>query len=313
MQVDCEILAMTDTSALFPLDLSGHRDAPPEEIAPLLGRAVDAADERAIPAVTALLMNRLVRLLRQGSRQEILDESLMLNRLLAVDAGKCLRERRPEAYGGWSVLGELLSGAARSTGRTAVPSLLRGTQGRGLAILELLAAEGRALPRAEVRRRLDFPEAQLSHLLRSLEEANLILRYRRQGSKEVLVELGPTGREVVSESVLPPWVERLRAVANSGLPFDGETLARELQEAGIPSRLMATQIAEIVDQRSLPLRPNVGPSTGDEPRQGKIVHLEEFKKRVARLREGGVSRYEEMQIAEASLSAQRALFGTHQA
>lgn len=251
MQLDCEIVAMTNPPASFPLDLSGHRDVPPEEIAPLLERAVDATDERAIPAVTALLMNRLVRLLRQGSRQEILDEALMLNRLLAVDAGKRLQERRPETYGGWAILGELLSGAARSTGRSAVPSLLRATQGRGMAILELLAGEGRALPRAEVRRRLGFPEAQLSHLLRDLEEADLIVRYRRQGSKEVFVELCPAGREVVRESILPPWLERLAKALSElaeGSAIDAESLANELHETGAPSRLAAETLARPLER-----------------------------------------------------------------
>jgi DNA-binding MarR family transcriptional regulator len=244
---------MPEDSTPFPLDLSGHRDAAVEEIAPLLRQAAEAAEEQAIPALTVLLMNRLLRLLRQGSRQEILDEAMMLNRFLAVEAGVRLRQRLPETYGRWSALGELLSSTARSTGRAAVPALLRGTQGHGLAVLELLAAEGRALPRAEVRKRLDLGEAHLSHLLRDLEEADLILRYRPKGSKEVFVELGPAGREVVSQSVLPPWLVRLTEVLArlaGGSPVEATALARELEEAGAPSRLAAERLSEALARLS---------------------------------------------------------------
>jgi DNA-binding MarR family transcriptional regulator len=258
---DCRILAMPD-SPLFPLDLSGYRDAPPEEVATLLEKAADTAEERAFPVLTALLMNRLLRLLRQGSRQEILAEAMMLNRFLAVEAGSRLRQHRPETYGAWTALGELLSGAARSTSRAAVPALLRSTQGHGLAILELLAAEGRALPRAEVRRRLDLGEAHLSHLLRDLEEADLIVRYRPKGSKEVFMELGPAGREVVAQSILPPWLERFADVllkTTSGSAPAAEVLSRELVEAGAPSRLAADWLAGIV-ARMAPAYPEPSPS-----------------------------------------------------
>jgi DNA-binding MarR family transcriptional regulator len=186
-----------NNSAPFPMDLSGFRDVPAGEVAPLLERAAEASEDEAIPVLTALLRNRTLRLLRQGSRQEILDEALMLNRFLAVEAGALLRQRQPEAYGRWSALGELFSAASRSTGRAAIPSLLLGTQGHGMALLRLLA-EGGTLPRAEIRRRLALGEAHLSHLLRDLEEASLIVRYRPERSKEVFVELGPAAREVVS-------------------------------------------------------------------------------------------------------------------
>jgi DNA-binding MarR family transcriptional regulator len=181
------------------MDLSNLRDVPAGEVAPLLERATEASEEEAVPVLTALLRNRLLRLLRQGSRQEILDEAMMINRFLAVEPGARMRQRQPEAYGRWSSLGELLSVAARSTGRAAIPALLLGTQGHGTAILKLLAAEDNKLPRAEIRRRLDLGEAHLSHLLRDLEEADLIVRYRPEKSKEVFVELGSAGREVVSQ------------------------------------------------------------------------------------------------------------------
>ena len=253
MQLTCEMIAMLDS-----LDLSGYRDASAHEIAALLERLGDEPQEQALSAVTALLMNRTLRLLRQGSRQEILDETLMLSRFLALPAGKRLEERHGRTFSGWTALGELLAGAARSTSRAAVPSILKSTQGRGQEILEMLAGESGPVPRSTIKKRLGLAEAQLSHLLRDLEAADLIIRYRPQGGKVVLVELGPMGREVAS----PPVVAKGEA---EGRP---EGSAQSAPEA-------------------------------------KIL---QFIRKVENLREGGVSRLQEMDISEA-LSA-RALFGT---
>jgi DNA-binding MarR family transcriptional regulator len=243
------MFAMSDRTPPIPLDLSGHRELPPAEIAPLLERGAAEPEERALSALTALLMNRVLRLLRQGSQEDLHEEALMLNRALAIPAGVHLQKDRPEAFGVWKGLGELLSGAARSTSRAAVPSLLRSASGRGQEILELLAGESGPVPRTEIKRRLKLAESQLSHLLRDLEEADLVIRYRPEKTKEVLVELGPVGREVVSQSVLPSWLERLTQAVSEiagGSPFDSQTLSRELAEAGAPSRLAAERLAEAV-------------------------------------------------------------------
>jgi len=246
------VAAMQNHSGPLPLDLSGFRDAPPATVAPLVERVAHEPEEKALGALTALLMNRLVRLVRQGSRQEILDESLMLNRVLAMDAGAHLRQSRPEAFGGWSALGELLSGAAQSTGRAAVPSILSGTRGR--EILELLAGEGQPVARSEIKRRLELiSESHLSHLLRDLDEADLIVRYKSPRGKEVLVELGPVGRQVVDQSLIPLWLKELDRMATeiaSGAPTDLETVIQDLQKAGAPSRTAAEHLAALVLRQS---------------------------------------------------------------
>lgn len=232
---------MPDNNSMpFPLDLSGHRDVPAGEVAPLLARAADASEEEAIPVLTALLRNRALRLLRQGSRQEILDEAMMINRFLAVDAGARLRQSQPEAYGRWSALGELLSAASRSTGRAAIPSLLLGTQGHGMALLRLLAAEHGPLPRAEIRRRLGLGEAHLSHLLRDLEEANLLIRYRPEKGKEVLVELGPAAREVVSQPVT--------SAESAAVPPPARKRVLEFPEA---DQVRFEEVTDVQDDQSL--------------------------------------------------------------
>ena len=239
------------------LDLSSFSnldDAPANEIAPLVERAATEADSD-LTGLTDLLLDRALRLLREGSREEILDEALAVSGGVSGEAGVALRQRSPETFGTWEALDDLLAEAARRSDRMAVPSLLRSTQGHGLAILELLAGEGRAVPRAEIRRRLNLAEAQLSHLLRDLEEADLIARYRPQGSREVVVDLARTGREVVSQSVLPSWLERLTAAlveVAGGSSLDTEAFARELVEAGAPSRLAAERLAEAVARIRLP-------------------------------------------------------------
>lgn len=186
-------------NSTFPSDLTGHLDVPPAEVAPLLELASQEMAEQPFRALTLLLLNRTLNLLREGSRQELLAEAMMVNRFLEIEAGRRLRERRPEVFGKWSALGAMLSGASRASNRAAVPSILKG--GRGQEVLDLLAARGGAAPRAEIRRQLDLGEAHLSHLLADLEEARLILRYRPQGSKEVLVELGPVGRERMAGAI----------------------------------------------------------------------------------------------------------------
>ncbi len=226
---------------LMPAVFADLSEAPPDEIAPLIERAAREGEPSTLKRATGLLVVRVLAALRTASRQEILDEALAVSRGISGDAGRALRETNPETFGAWKVLDGLLEEAARRSDRAAVPGLLRGT--RGMTILELLAREGEPVPRSRIRQGLDLGEAHLSHLLRDLEEADLILRFKPQGSREVLVELGPVGREVVSQSVLPPWLERLCEVIANGSGGEPEALARELKEAGAPSALAAERLA----------------------------------------------------------------------
>lgn len=242
---------MSLTSPLQPADFADLDDTPPAELAPLLQCAAAEAVAGTLKRVTALLFDRALRLLREGSREQILDEAFAVSGGISGETGRTLREKNPETFGAWAALYELLAEAGRRSDRAAVPSLLRSTQGHGLAILELLAAEGRAVPRAEVRRRLNLGEAHMSHLLRDLERADLIVRYRAEKSKEVLVELGPVGREVVSESILPPWLERFAKALSElaeGSSINAESLANELHETGAPSRLAAETLARPLER-----------------------------------------------------------------
>jgi DNA-binding MarR family transcriptional regulator len=117
----------------------------------------------------------------------------------------------------------------------------------GRSVLELLAAEGQAVSRSEIKRRLDLAESHLSHLLRDLEAAGLIVRIRTEKGREVLVDLGPEGRKITESALLPRWVERLAVLiagATTGVVGDRDAIIRELTEAGAPSRAAADRLAQ---------------------------------------------------------------------
>lgn len=154
---------------------------------------------------------------------------------------------------------------------------LRGT--RGPAILELLASEGRPVQRSEIRRRLDLGEAQLSHLLSDLEKSELVRRIKPAKGREVLVELGPVGREVVKAEILPGWVEVFlseMSAMRSGWRTKPEILSAELERAGAPSRLVAERISGALAALATPSVPGGGEvrDRGSE-RRGSIYETED--------------------------------------
>ena len=228
---------------LVPGDLSELDEEPAQELGALFERALAEGDDRVRRTLRGLLIDRALRALRQGTRDDLQEESLLVSQTVSEETGEQLRERDPETFGAFSYLHSLLSEAGRRSDRAAVTGILRGT--RGPAILELVASEGRPVRRSEILRRLGLDEAQLSHLLRDLEEAELIRRYRQ--GQNIWVELGPVGREVVETEILPAWTQRLLTEIDSvrrGRPTPPETFSGELEAAGAPSRTLASRLAE---------------------------------------------------------------------
>ncbi|HEX9734550.1 MAG TPA: hypothetical protein VGG06_21470 [Thermoanaerobaculia bacterium] len=231
----------------IPLDLTDLDHADFEtEVRPLLDAL--AADPEPKPArrVRALLLDRALRLLRTGSRTEIDDEATGLERFLASAEGQKLHKGSAEVFGGLSALARLLTGAADRADPAAVDSILRNHSGRGQQVLELLVGRGEPVPRTRIKAELGLSESHLSHVLRELEEADLIVRYRPGRGKEVLVKLGLVGREVVERAVLPSWIQLVidrLAGLRGGASIDRERLAVELHEHGAPSRLAAEGLA----------------------------------------------------------------------
>lgn len=235
----------------IPPDLTGLDGADFEgQIRPLLETLAETPSPKPADRVQAVLLNRALTLLRTGARSEIGDEAYALDRFLASEYGESLRHRGEharEVYGGLGAIARLLTAAAERADGPAVESILRNHRGRGRQVLERLAEHGAAMPRAALRSRLAMSESHLSHVLRELEEADLIVRYRQ--GKEVMVDLGFIGREVVDRSVLPTWIRRLvellHCMAEGQGDFDApKKLTDELLGHGAPSRLAAQSLAE---------------------------------------------------------------------
>jgi DNA-binding MarR family transcriptional regulator len=232
-----------------PIDLTGFVNSPMADLVPVVEEA--AKHQAALQELDrrgALFFDRTLWLLRQGSRTQILDECVDLDRFLTSKAGKWVQATYPELFGTWAALSDLLGEAARRSDRAAVDSILASLKGYGRTILEMLAERGAPVPRNEILKRLDVSESHLSHILRDMDEADLIIRYRDQG-KQIVVDLGSVGREIVERSVLPAWVgiviEHLKQCAEGVEPaVDTAALEEQLASAGAPSRVVAHRLAE---------------------------------------------------------------------
>ncbi len=233
---------------MSPQPLSAHINASFVELRPVLEQTRPAASDRPMAeAVGGLILHRTLKLLRDSSRDDILTEGIALDGFLTSPAGDQFRTTHPDLYFAWQGVSALLGEAARRSDRAAIESILRSHDGHGRAVLELLAERAEPVRRAEVRERLQLSESHMSHVLRDLEEADLI--ERRPSGREVALALGPVGREVVARHVLPEWVrhmvEVLQRAAQAETP-DAGALADELARKGAPSRLVSRQLAEAI-------------------------------------------------------------------
>jgi DNA-binding MarR family transcriptional regulator len=233
-----------------PQPLSAYINASFVELRPVLEQTRPAASDRPMAeAVGGLILHRTLKLLRDSSRDDILTEGIALDGFLTSPAGDQFRTTHPDLYFAWQGVSALLGEAARRSDRAAIESILRSHDGHGRAVLELLAERAEPVRRADVRERLQLSESHMSHVLRDLEEADLI--ERRPSGREVALALGPVGREVVARHVLPEWVRHLVDVlqrarhAQADLP-QAEALADELSRKGAPSRLVSRQLAEAI-------------------------------------------------------------------
>lgn len=246
------------------LDLSSFSDlddSPAESIANLIPQIVEHASTVSLRTFTSLLLDRTLRLLRQGSRDEILAEALAVSSGISGEIGLVLQKKSPETFGAWTLLDTMLSEAGRRSDRASVPSILLSARGHGHAIIELLAGKGQPVQRSLIKRNLNLAEARLSHLLHDLEEADIIVRSRPRGGREVLVDLGPIGREVAAKEVLPTWLERLASLLKrvaAGDALSRNEVSRELITAGAPSHLAASRLAEAIELLAEARRPIEG-------------------------------------------------------
>ncbi len=236
-------------SSVPSLDLTGLDAVPFSEIAADFNALLDDPREERVDALDGLLVGRSLRLFKEGSRAEALDEALHLARLLDSEVGNRVEEIDPIAFGAWHGYRQLLTESARRSDPLFVDTLLRSTSGHGERILEILAEFEEPIPRATLRKQLGLSESNLSHLLRNLEEGELVLRTRK--GREVFVELGRIGRQVVERQLRPAWVDSIVALleqlaAGESLAVSPRTLQEELTQQGAPSTQVAQRLAAAV-------------------------------------------------------------------
>lgn len=240
------------TRKTLALELSALEEHRAKDLRPYFEALSEAPDDEALAEMLgALLLDRILHLLRRGSRLDLVDESVEIAGFVESEAGERLREARPELHASWCAFEELLAEAADRSDRDAVDSILLSHRGRGQKVLEVLAERTEPVRRAEIRQALgeEVSDSLVSHLLRDLEEADLVVRFRPRGSKEVLVELGPVGRDVARWEVFPAWVEYLceqivRLTAAEGGTPSCEEIRQGLVTKGAPSELVARRLTE---------------------------------------------------------------------
>jgi len=129
--------------------------------------------------------------------------------LAAVDWARS-EQKKPWVYS-WPALFDLLRDAERA------PSLakgLRSLEGRSAEVLAFLATRDAPVPRMELRNALGVSEAQMTNLLRRLEEARLLVRRDGDGRTKWIVAT-PRGLELgkhLLPALLPPSLVRLSEV-----------------------------------------------------------------------------------------------------
>lgn len=199
------------TSPPVPEDLSRLAGAPLAEVVPLLPRASRTTEDERL-RLTAVLVDRVVDVLRGGSRKDAIDDALALETWLASPEGAELDAAAPRLWGEWKSIARVLARAGRRFDRLAMDSIRRSHPTYGDAVLRALhAAPGQSLPRQRLLQQVrasgagaKCSDSQLSHLLRDFEAVGLVLRLSEPDRRAVTVELGPVGREVARKEFGAP-------------------------------------------------------------------------------------------------------------
>jgi DNA-binding MarR family transcriptional regulator len=165
--------------------------------------------------IAGLILAHAIRLIRLGTREELLDGGLELAETLTRPTIRDLDRRQPEAL-------RLLSGASVALKAAAAPSsaggelaVLRSWNGNAReAVATLNASPSLKLARAELRERLGVNQSYLSHLLADLEGAGLVVRTR--DGRDITVHLGPAARAERVQVLLPEREPVVEGVRGSG-------------------------------------------------------------------------------------------------
>ena len=232
-----------------PIDLSAYLNSSLGDLSRILEAGTISTDSRKqLNQFTALIIERVLTLLRTASRSQIIEESAAFSGFFGCRLFEQVRERQPEVVGAWETLSDLLHEAGRKSDVAAVDSILSSYAGMPRKILEMLAAvSDEQLSRSELRQQLKISESYLSHVLREMDEAALVYRDRAK-RKGVVIRLGPTGRDVVMRRIYPGWIDYLieviESVQGNRAPLDATDIESTLLDRGAPSPLVAKRIAE---------------------------------------------------------------------
>lgn len=188
------------------MDLTSYLSISPAELETLLKQWLmegESRDRFLEQEGTALIRERGLRLLKLGTRTEMIKEATVLQFVLDHPTNQAWRTRQPETFGHWQAIAQLLHDAARQTGAASLDVVLRSHSKHGRRVLEVLRVRREPVLRSDLRKELDVTESQMSHLLADLEEASLVRKLTTPGSKAVMLELDWAGEQAI-ERFAPP-------------------------------------------------------------------------------------------------------------
>lgn len=232
------------------LNVSRFHAVPAAELSAALECAIAESDSDAADAWVALFRNRGIRLIRTGTSTELRDEAAILNRHLFGAAGRGLLSRDPEYHARLRMVAEMVGEAAQRPDRVFVGSILDSNR-YARSIVEMLHRNGEGVPRQKIMSELRIPsESYLSHILADLEDANVVVRHRRAGTKGVYLTLGPAGHDVVEAKLLPKWflsvMKLIEDAYDTRVAPSLASVTATLDKASVPSRLFATHVSKLL-------------------------------------------------------------------
>lgn len=188
------------------------------------------ADRAAREVAGALLTDHAITAVREASTDDLAVDADHLTRFVTSRALDELRQADPEMVGWWFGLSRVLGLAERRVNRSAVEAILRSHDGKAQVVFAQVAAHVMATGEALARKVIDVAasESHRSHILRELEDADLVTRFK--DGRETFVTLGGVGRDVArsqepsatepAPSAAPgdDAVARLRSVAPINTP-----------------------------------------------------------------------------------------------
>lgn len=236
------------------MNFSRFHSLPAAELSTVFEHLPKVDDPEDVAAIAALFENRALVLIRSGSSTELRDESVALNRFVYSKAGRQMEPRHHELIAQLKTVADMLARAAERTDPTFVSAVLSSHKKYAQRVVEFLWRAGEPVARQELLKELDLEESHLSHMLRDLEDADVVTRLRSPGTKEVRIALAPVGRELVRRQYIPDWfrwaMDRIADAIKGLTPEAPARIEHQLAELRAPSRLIADHVNSLVSLAS---------------------------------------------------------------